>query len=270
MYRASTLFILLMFMTGVTSISIAQEGSTNSEANELAKATANPIANITSFPIQLNFNFGLGEYDRTQTLVNLMPVIPFKLSKSFNVINRIILPIINQPDVSQESGNTFGLGDINYSMFLTPTDAGKVIWGIGPAFNIPTRTSNLLGSPEFGIGPGFVVLTMPGNWAFGLTANNVWSYENGNLNSLFSQIFIVYTFPSAWFVNFQPTITSNWNAPEGEEWQIPLSFNVGKMHIFGKQPVKLIAGGSYFVKKPSNGPDWQINLQAVFIFPKGK
>ena len=239
------------------------------DAAALAKKTANPIASVISLPIQFNFNFGIGEYDRTQTLINIMPVLPFALNDNINVINRVIIPVINQPVVSQESGSTFGVGNINYSAFFTPAKAGKIIWGIGPAFSIPTRSSDLLGSTEFGVGPTFVALIMPGNWAFGLTANNVWSYENGTLNSLWSQIFITYTFKSAWFIQMQPTITANWNAPEGEQWSIPLGLNVGKLVMLGKQPVKFIGGASYYVEKPTAGPDWMAFFQVVFLFPKG-
>lgn len=239
-----------------------------SEAAELAKQTANPLANMISLPFQFNFNFGMGEYDRSQTLLNIMPVIPFALNDNINVINRIIMPVMYQPDVSQESGGTFGVGNINYSAFFTPARLGKIIWGFGPAFNIPTRSSDLLGSEEFGVGPTLIALMMPGNWALGFTANNVWSYENGTLNSLFSQVFVVYTFPSAWFIQMMPTITANWNAPKGEQWSIPLGLNGGKVVMFGKQPIKLIAGASYYVEKPTNGPDWMIFFQAVFLFPK--
>jgi hypothetical protein len=178
------------------------------------------------------------------------------------------MPVIYQPDVSSESGGTFGLGSINYSMFFTSSSASKLIWGVGPAFNIPTRTSDLLGSSEFGIGPTFVALVMPGNWAMGLTANNVWSYNTDSLNALYSQVFIVYTFPSAWFVQMMPTITTNWKAPKGQQWSVPLGANVGRVVMFGKQPVKLIGGGAYYAVKPDVGPDWQIFAQMVFLFPK--
>ena len=268
MKKSITLLIAFLLLIGMNHSLKAQDASADSDAAALAKETANPLANMISLPVQFNFNFGLGEYNRTQTLINVMPVIPYPLGKKLNVINRIILPVLIQPDVSQESGSTFGLGDINYSMFFTPAKAGKFIWGIGPALNIPTRTNNLLGSPEFGIGPSIIALTMPGNWALGLTANNVWSYTNSNLSSLFSQVFIVYTFPSALFVQMMPTITANWNAPEGQQWSFPLGANMGKVVMFGKQPVKFIGGGSYYVISPDNGPTWQLFFQAVFLFPK--
>lgn len=244
------------------------QSTTANNAAELAKKTANPIAAIISAPIQFNFNFGLGEYDRFQSVTNFMPVLPFRLTDKINVVNRVIIPLIYQPDVSSESGGTFGVGNINYSAFFTSSKLQKVIWGIGPAMNIPTLTNTALGSPEFGIGPSLIALVMPGNWALGFTANNVWSYVNNDLNLLFSQVFVVYTFPSAWFVQFMPTITANWNAPKGEIWSIPIGANMGKVVMLGKQPVKLIGGGGYFVEAPTNGPTWQLFFQAVFLFPK--
>jgi hypothetical protein len=262
------LLVAIFLLSGFATSVIAQEASADSDAAALAKETANPLATIISLPIQFNFNFGAGEYNRFQSVTNLMPVIPSRIGPKVNLVNRVIIPFISQPDVSQESGGTFGVGNINYSAFFTPAKSGKVIWGIGPAFSIPTRSSNMLGSTEFGIGPTLIVLTMPGNWALGLTANNVTSYENGNLNSLFAQVFIVYTFPSAWFVQTMPTITANWNAPEGQVWSIPLGANMGKVVMFGKQPVKFIGGGGYFVERPDNGAKWQLFFQTVFLFPK--
>ena len=65
-----------------------------------------------------------------------------------------------------------------------------------------------------------------------------------------------------------PTITANWNAPEGQQWSFPLGANMGKVVMFGKQPVKFIGGGSYYVISPDAGPTWQLFFQAVFLFPK--
>jgi hypothetical protein len=69
--------------------------ATNSEA--LRNAAQNPIASLVSVPIQDNFNFNIGPSDRTQNVLNIQPVIPFKLSKDWNLIVRWIVPIIYQP-----------------------------------------------------------------------------------------------------------------------------------------------------------------------------
>jgi len=232
--------IIILLLIGSFSLVQAQENENNiSDEAALARETANPLANMISLPLQFNFNFGIGEYDRTQTVLNVMPVLPFRLNDKINVINRIIVPVINQPDITRDSGSTFGIGDINYSMFFTPAKSGKFIWGVGPALNIPTRTNNQLGSPEFGIGPTVVALMMTGNWAYGFTANNVWSYENANLNALFSQVFVVYTFPSAFFVQMMPTITANWNAPEGQQMVYPIRIKCRKGFQIWKLTLKI-------------------------------
>ena len=37
---------------------------------------------------------------------------------------------------------------------------------------------------------------------------------------------------------------------------------------WGKQPVNLQASAYYNVVTPDNGADWQLRLQAQFLFPK--
>jgi len=66
-------------------------------AEELAKETQNPVANLISVPFQNNFNFGIGPNDATQWICNVQPVIPITLNKDWNLITRTIMPIINQP-----------------------------------------------------------------------------------------------------------------------------------------------------------------------------
>ena len=52
-------------------------------ADELAKQTQNPVASLISVPLQGNWDFGLGDRDGTATLLNVQPVIPFGISKSW-------------------------------------------------------------------------------------------------------------------------------------------------------------------------------------------
>ena len=62
-------------------------------AEELAKQTQNPIANLISVPLQANWDFGLGDRDATSTLLNFQPVVPFAVSRSTNLVLRIIMPV---------------------------------------------------------------------------------------------------------------------------------------------------------------------------------
>jgi hypothetical protein len=66
---------------------------------ELAKKTQNPVADLISVPLQNNFNFVAGTKDQTIYVFNVQPVIPLKLTEDWNLITRIITPIINQPSL---------------------------------------------------------------------------------------------------------------------------------------------------------------------------
>ncbi len=154
-------FLLLMVVP-----SWAAEDST-----ELAKKTQNPVADLISVPLQNNFNFGMGPKNVTQYVLNVQPVIPFKLSEDWNLITRTILPIINQPSIASGVESAFGLGDLNPSFFLSPGKPGALIWGVGPTFTLPTATDNLLGSGKWSMGPTAVALTIQGPWVLGALAN---------------------------------------------------------------------------------------------------
>jgi len=71
---------------------------------DLAKQTQNPLSDLISIPFQSNFDFNVGPNDRTRYILNIQPVIPFKLTDKLNLITRTILPIIYQPDVLSNSG----------------------------------------------------------------------------------------------------------------------------------------------------------------------
>ena len=141
----------------IAAVAEPQENTAVS-AEALQKATQNPVASLISVPIQNNSSFNYGPYNRTQDVLNIQPVIPATLNASWNVITRIIQPIVWQPYPSQNGGGQSGLGDMNPSFFLSPAKPGKVIWGAGPAFVIPTATSTLLGQGKLSLGPSFVAL----------------------------------------------------------------------------------------------------------------
>ena len=167
-----------------------------SQAEALQKATQNPVASLISVPLQNNTNFGYGPYNRDQDVLNIQPVMPTHLGKNWMLISRIIQPIVWQPYPNQNAGGEYGLGDMNPTFFLSPAEPGKVIWGAGPAFVIPTATNTILGQGQFSIGPSFVALWQPDHWTIGALVNNVWSVagESGRapVNQMLLQYFINY------------------------------------------------------------------------------
>src|SRR5262245_5778114 len=142
-----------------TSVSVAQQGE------DLRTAAQNPIGDLISVPFQNNTNFDIGHTDNTQNVLNIQPVYPVHLSPNWNLITRPILPVIYQPPFlsgrelaaaeelfGPEIGDTeFGLGDLTPEFFFSPrkpiqlSPHASVVWGVGPVFQLPTATDELLG-----------------------------------------------------------------------------------------------------------------------------
>ncbi|QQS15208.1 MAG: neuromedin U [Rhodospirillales bacterium] len=240
----------------------------------MAAKSQNPIADLISLPIQPNFNFGLGPHDRTQSLVNVQPVIPIGLGDDFNLVTRVIMPLINQPDLRQSSGATFGLGDFNPTFFLVPKMPGNLMVGFGPTFLLPTATDRVLGNGKWGIGPSAVVVWSPAPWVLGALVNNIWSFagdsQRKNVDRMTFQPFVNYNLPGGWYLSTGPIITADWTARSGDRWTVPVGGGVGKIWRIGHQPVNTSVQAYYNVVKPQtvNGPDWQLRLQWTFLFPK--
>ena len=225
---------------------------------------------MISVPFQNNINFNIGPYDRTQNVLNIQPVYPITLSENLNLITRTIIPFISQP--IGESDSKFGIGDINFTAFFSPADPGKVIWGLGPTFFLPTASDASLGSEKWSVGPALVVLTMPGSWVIGLLANNVWSFagneERSDVNQMLLQYFINYNLPDGWYLVTAPIITANWKAESGQQWTVPFGGGFGKIFKIGSQPLNAQVQAFANVVKPDNGADWSLRLQLQFLFPK--
>ena len=241
------------------------------ETEDLAKESQNPIANIISLPFENNFDFGVGEEDAFVYALNLKPVYPLNLGK-VNLINRFILPVIYQEERVEGEGSEFGLGNFTYQAFFSPAKLGKVIWGVGPAFVIPTNTDDRLGADKWSAGPAAVALAKPGHWLFGALVQNVWSYAGDNdesdVNFFSFQYFINYNFEGGWYLSSTPIITANWEADSDDRWTVPFGGGVGRLVKFGQKPFDIKLQGFYNVEKPKAAADWSLQLQFKMLFPK--
>jgi hypothetical protein len=169
---------LMLAVLGTASITAPPALAEELQSGEdLAKAAQNPISSLISLPLQNNINTGIGPGDETQNILNIQPVYPFTMNKHWNVITRTILPVISQPDVlTGGNGRVNGLGDLSFTAFISPAKGGKITWGVGPVFMLPTATDDALGTDKWSGGVSAVVLTMPGKWVVGSLFSEVWSF----------------------------------------------------------------------------------------------
>ena len=266
--RALILVVVALLVIPAT----AQESAAGTE--KLAKDTQNPVASMISVPLQNNVNFSIGPYGREQNVLNIQPVIPVRLSENWNLIARVITPVIYQPDYTQANNGTFGLGDLNPTFFVSPAHPHKLIWGVGPAFMFPTATNQVLGQGKLSMGPSVVALVQPGHWTVGILANNVWSVagssNRADANQMLAQYFINYNLKKGWYLTMSPIVTADWTAPSGSRWTVPVGGGVGRVFRMGFQPVNVSAQFYRNAVHPTGGSPWSMRTQLAFLFPKNK
>jgi hypothetical protein len=243
-------------------------------AEELAKLAQNPVGNLISVPFQNNTNFNFGPLKGTQNLLNIQPVYPIHVDPEWNIITRTILPVVSNPSLAPDDSRTNGLGDMQFTAFLSPANPGEWIWGVGPVVQLPTHTNEELGNDNWGLGPSFVVLHLDKGspWVYGVLVNNIWSvgtrqdaaaYNNGLI-----QPFINYNLPDGAYLTTAPIMTVNWKADSSNQWTVPLGGGVGKIFHFGRLPVNMQISAYYNVVKPDDAANWQLRAQVQFMFPK--
>lgn len=238
---------------------------------ELAKQLSNPVANLISVPLQMNYNGNFPPKDGSQTYLNIQPVIPISLNEKWNVISRTILPIMSLDDVAPKFGSQLGFGTTTQSFFLSPKapTAAGLIWGVGPAFLIPTATDGIA-TNQWGAGVTGVALIQKGHWTVGGLGNHLWSVtgdsSDGDISQTFLQPFVSYTTAKATSFTLNTESTYDW---EAEQWSVPINATVGQVVKVGSQRLQLTGGLRYWADSPEYGAqDWGGRLMLTFLFPK--
>ena len=246
----------------------------DSDTAALQKAVQNPVASLISVPFQDNINPNIGPNGRVQNILNVQPVIPVSVNEDWNLILRIITPIISQPDPTQKTASAVGLGDMNPTFFFSPAKVHTLIWGIGPTFVLPTATNSALGQGKWSMGPSVVALVQPGAWTIGALVNNVWSFGGQSsrppVNQMLLQYFINYNLDKGWYLTSSPILTANWEASIGNRWVVPVGAGIGRVFRLGTQPVNVSIqafGNATHPKIVPTSP-WSIRFQFAFLYPK--
>jgi len=269
--------------TPVTPLVASEAPASDTAALEKArKAAQNPIASMISVPFQENWNFGIGDADRTQNVFVIQPVIPISLGENWNVIGRIVTPIVYQPyavAVPQPSGpaavvqtGAYGLGDMQPQFFFSPKKS-KVIWGAGPIFLVPTGTPyRYMSQGKFGMGPTIVALVQPHFGTIGVLVNNIWSVggheDRPDVNQFYLQPFLNYNLKNNWYFTFTTSgITANWEKTTGR-WVVPIGGGPGRIWKFGHQAVNVQTFFFGNVVHTQGASPWTFRMAFTLLFPK--
>jgi hypothetical protein len=270
----AVLFLVMLLVLASPFYCAAQEkGGENLQA-----AVQNPVGALISIPFQFRFDYGAPNGEAS--FLNIMPVVPFTVG-DWNLINRLIIPLIDSPGEvaglpqipSPIPGDgATGLGDINYSLFLSPAKPGKIIWGLGPSIMLPTATDAQIGSEKWSAGATAVLLAQPNPWSLGILVRHLWSFagddDRSDVNQSLIEPFINYNLDKGWYLLTDLVITANWEADSNNRWTVPIGGGFGKLVKIGGQPINLRTEAYYNLEKPDNAPEWLWGFTIQFLFPK--
>jgi hypothetical protein len=274
MMRIKPILIICLTVLMFTPVSWAEEKG----GGDLRAAVQNPVGAMYSLPLKFTFDYGAPNGEAS--FLNIQPVIPITVG-DWNYINRIIAPLIDTPGEvtgTPEIPNTFpgdgatGLGDINYSLFVSPAKPKGFIWGLGPSIMLPTATDEQLGSEKWSAGPTGVVLVQPKWGTYGGLVRQLWSFagddDRASVNQTLIEPFLNYNLDKGWYLISDMIIIANWQADSGNRWTVPLGGGVGKLLKIGNQAINVRTEAYYNVEKPDLAPDWQWGFTVQFLFPK--
>lgn len=268
--RATVVWAVVAVLFGTPAVA-AQE---DSQAN-LAQQANNPIANLISLPFQYNANFDIGPNDRTQHVLSIQPVIPFELSKEWLLVTRWVLPIIEQPDVLENAGGTFGLGDLNPAFFFSPSSKltglpEGLVFGFGPSLQVPTATDSDLGADKWGIGPTALAVYAQGKWLVGALVSNTWSLGDRSdaTKAMLLEPFITYNITDEWYLISDSVITADWNQRSSQRWVVPIGGGFGRTFSIAKQALNTNVQVYWNASDTDFGPKWNLVATFQLLFPK--
>jgi len=249
----------------------AQSPPAGQDMAELAKKLANPTSSLVSVPLQGNIDWGGGPNDDgMQFKLNIQPVVPFDLNSDWKLLTRYVVPWVYQENrIGTDSQS--GLADATATFWLSPEKEkpGAPIWGIGPIFQLPTATDDLLGAEKWCAGPSVILVKQDHGWTVGLLANQVWSFagadDRADVNYLFLQPFLSHTTPAHTTYTLNSEMLYDWKS---ETWTIPLNLSVTHLVKIHGKPISFQGGVRYYLDKPDGGPDWGIRFGVTLVFPK--
>lgn len=233
---------------------------------ELAQELNNPVADIMSFPLQNNFDFGSGpDGSGFRYTLNIQPVLPMSLGSEWLVIHRTILPVIGQNGATGSGAGRWGTGDLLYTAFFSPRRPlfGALIVGAGPVVSLPTGSPGL-GRGQWGVGPSVILLSNIDRVTTGALVNHIRSFDGPVSGTTLVQPFASYTFPTATGLVLQTEMV---HLEGPDTWSVPIMLGVSQLIPTQETFVSLMLAPKVYLATPEGGPAWGIRLVTTLVVP---
>jgi hypothetical protein len=314
MYRALAL-VVIGALLAPTGPALAQD---DEELAEIARKLDNPLSDLWMIFLENQMQRYRGFPADGSQWVNstvVQPVMPVSLTENWNLITRPIVPILTAPKFrapgidyedcpgncnSDDPRDLFGgsldtsrnleLGDIVLWSMISPADppelpdGGKLVWGLGPTFQLPTASEDQFGSNRWSFGPSAILLRLPPppsdsppSFLDKITAGVFAQYHlsagpgsGGRVSRTQIQPIYWYKLPwGQWQVGGFPMININHEAKSDNRYTVPIELNLANTIRVGPMPVRIGLGAGYAVESPDDyGLRWYLKFFIIPVIPK--
>lgn len=188
-----------------------------------------------------------------------------------NLILRTIFSFYSQPVGTTDRAS--GLGDTQLQLFVSPTDSGPIVWGLGPVLYLPTTTDSAFATEKFGLGASAVVLVTPGPWVIGALATYTASVAGNparpSINLLDVQYFINFNLPQGWSVGTAPDVLVDFSR-SSDRWTVPFGLSLVKTFLLSSMALQVQFASYVNAVRPDGAPQWLFRTQSTIVLPEKK
>jgi hypothetical protein len=219
----------------------------------------------------------LPEHDRAETLgLELESYIDTR-GYSTKIISYLEVNDYPRPIPGQPPGNVLpglevklGISDLLTGFWVSKKGKhhGKHHLAWGGAVQLPTASSDSLGSGKWSVGPSFDYEYEAGRWFAGAIVLNLWSVagdsDRKSVNYFIAKPFAVYQINEKWDALYMPYgISIYWNKSTGEKIYFPVGGGFQR-HLGKKTNISL----QFFknVLRPSKGTEYDLRFMLEFVF----
>src|SRR5262245_58222881 len=108
------------------------------DLDQLSADFENPLANVARLAFNGASIFDEGRFQRTGYVLDIRPSVPIRFTNDMSVLFRADVPLADQP--FGRVARVKGFGDTLLQAIAVPRSQGGLLWGVGGALQLPTRT----------------------------------------------------------------------------------------------------------------------------------
>lgn len=197
----------------------------------------------------------------------MRPLIPLFIDQPVPVVgDQSIDP--NSPFIT---GSGVELGDISFDAALGKTWSNGIVMVGGIVVTLPTATSESVGLDQYLLGPELLIAKVGRRGALGLLLTHQWAIageDSFDTSITGGQYFYTLNLKNGWQFQGSPTFSYNHEAPDGQEWTLPIAAGLTKTTILNGTPWKFGVQYWHYVKQPDAlGPDFQVRFTVAPVVP---